>query len=66
MIVESLPALSSAIEGIIVKPLAVSSPRRLPQYPDLPTIAETIPILRHKAGFLCSHQPEPQTRLSQS
>ena len=66
MIVESLPALSSAIEGNIVKPLAVSSQRRLPQYPDLPTIAETIPNFAARVGFLCSHQPEPQTRLSQS
>jgi tripartite-type tricarboxylate transporter receptor subunit TctC len=43
MIVESLPALSGAIRGNIVKPLAVSSAQRLPQFPDLPTIAETIP-----------------------
>jgi tripartite-type tricarboxylate transporter receptor subunit TctC len=43
MIIESLPALSGAIQGQIVKPLAVSSPRRLPQFPDLPTITETIP-----------------------
>jgi tripartite-type tricarboxylate transporter receptor subunit TctC len=52
MIVESLPALSSAIEGNIVKPLAVSSPRRLPQYPDLPTIAETIPNFAAQGWFL--------------
>jgi len=43
MIVESLPALSGAIQGNIVKALAVSSAQRLPQFPDLPTIAETIP-----------------------
>jgi tripartite-type tricarboxylate transporter receptor subunit TctC len=52
MIVESLPALSSAIEGNIVKPLAVSSLRRLPQYPDLPTIAETIPNFAAQGWFL--------------
>jgi tripartite-type tricarboxylate transporter receptor subunit TctC len=43
MMVESLPALSGAIQGNIVKALAVSSAKRLPQFPDLPTIAETIP-----------------------
>ncbi len=52
MIVESLPALSSAIKGNVVKPLAVSSRRRLPQYPDLPTIAETIPDFAAQGWFL--------------
>lgn len=43
MIVETLPALSGAIQGGIVKALAVTSAKRLPQYPDLPTVSETIP-----------------------
>ncbi len=51
MIVESLPALSSAIQGNIVKPLAVSSSQRLSQYPNLPTIAETIPNFEAKGWF---------------
>jgi tripartite-type tricarboxylate transporter receptor subunit TctC len=43
MIVDALPALSGAIQGGILKALAVTSHRRLPQYPDLPTVSETLP-----------------------
>jgi tripartite-type tricarboxylate transporter receptor subunit TctC len=43
MIVESLPAISGAIQGGIVKTLAVTSAKRLPQYPDLPIVSETLP-----------------------
>jgi tripartite-type tricarboxylate transporter receptor subunit TctC len=43
MIVETLPALSGAIQGGTVKALAVTSATRLPQYPDLPTVSETMP-----------------------
>jgi tripartite-type tricarboxylate transporter receptor subunit TctC len=52
MIIESLPALSSAMKGKIVKPLAVSSLRRLPQYPDMPTIAETVPNFAAQGWFI--------------
>ena len=51
MIIESLPALSSAIQGNTVTPLAVSSSQRLPQYPNLPTIAETIPNFEAEGWF---------------
>jgi tripartite-type tricarboxylate transporter receptor subunit TctC len=43
MIVESLPAISGAIQGGIVKTLAATSSKRLPQYPDLPIVSETLP-----------------------
>ena len=43
MIVDALPALSGAIQGGIVNALAVTSAQRLPQYPDLPTVSETLP-----------------------
>jgi tripartite-type tricarboxylate transporter receptor subunit TctC len=43
MIVESVGALSGSIQGGTVKPLAVASQKRLPNYPDLPTVAETVP-----------------------
>jgi tripartite-type tricarboxylate transporter receptor subunit TctC len=43
MIIDALPALSGAIQGNIIRPLAVSSAQRLLQHPDLPTIAETVP-----------------------
>lgn len=52
MIIESLPALSGAIQGGIVKALAVSSAQRLPQFPDLPTIAETIPGFEATGWFV--------------
>jgi tripartite-type tricarboxylate transporter receptor subunit TctC len=43
MIAESLPPLFGAIQGGSVKPLAVASMKRLPSFPDLPTVAETSP-----------------------
>ncbi len=51
MIIESLPALAGAIGGNIVKPLAVSSRERLPQFPNLPTIAETVPDFEASGWF---------------
>ena len=38
-----LGALSGALKGGSVKALAVTSSRRLPNMPDLPTVAETLP-----------------------
>jgi tripartite-type tricarboxylate transporter receptor subunit TctC len=43
MIVNSLGALSGSLKGGSVKALAVTSSRRLPNMPDLPTVAETLP-----------------------
>jgi len=43
MIVESVGALSGVIQAGSVKPLAVTSPQRLAQWPDVPTVAETSP-----------------------
>jgi len=43
VIVESVGALSSAIKAGTVTPLAVASPTRLADYPDLPTVAESSP-----------------------
>jgi tripartite-type tricarboxylate transporter receptor subunit TctC len=43
VVVESLPALSSAIAAGRLKALAVTSLKRLPEYPDVPTVAEVIP-----------------------
>lgn len=40
---ESLPALVGAIKSGQLKALAVTSARRLPEFPDLPTVAETLP-----------------------
>lgn len=41
--VEGLAAFTGAIASNSVKPLAVTSPQRLPNMPNLPTVAETIP-----------------------
>ena len=43
MIAESLPPLFGAIQAGSIKPLAVASVKRLPTFPDLPTVAETSP-----------------------
>jgi tripartite-type tricarboxylate transporter receptor subunit TctC len=43
MIVESVGALTGAVRDGVVKPLAVASAHRLPNFPDVPTVAETVP-----------------------
>jgi tripartite-type tricarboxylate transporter receptor subunit TctC len=42
LILEGPAALSGAIQAGSIKPLAVTSTTRLPNFPDLPTVAETI------------------------
>jgi tripartite-type tricarboxylate transporter receptor subunit TctC len=54
MIVESVGALTGAVQGGAVKPLAVASARRLPNVPDLPTVAETIPGFEAIGWFVLS------------
>jgi tripartite-type tricarboxylate transporter receptor subunit TctC len=43
MIAESLPPLAGAVQAGSIRPLAVASAKRLPNLPDLPTVAETSP-----------------------
>jgi tripartite-type tricarboxylate transporter receptor subunit TctC len=43
MIIESVGALSGAAKTGSIQPLAVASPHRLPQLPELPTVAEAVP-----------------------
>jgi tripartite-type tricarboxylate transporter receptor subunit TctC len=43
VMVDAVPAMRGAIEGGKIKPLAVATTKRLPNFPDLPTVAETIP-----------------------
>jgi tripartite-type tricarboxylate transporter receptor subunit TctC len=43
VIFESLSALASAVQDGSVRLLAVASDQRLPQFPDVPTVAETLP-----------------------
>jgi tripartite-type tricarboxylate transporter receptor subunit TctC len=51
MIVEGPSALAGAIQAGSIKPLAVTSTARLPNFPDLPTVAETIPGFAVVAWF---------------
>jgi tripartite-type tricarboxylate transporter receptor subunit TctC len=51
MIVEGPSALSGALQAGSIKALAVTSATRLPNFPDLPTVAETIPGFRVAAWF---------------
>jgi tripartite-type tricarboxylate transporter receptor subunit TctC len=43
MIIEGFSGIVGAVKAGQVKLIAVGSPKRLPQFPDLPTVAETIP-----------------------
>ena len=42
-IIEAYQGLAGAIQGGNLRPLAVASAQRLPDFPDLPTVAETVP-----------------------
>jgi tripartite-type tricarboxylate transporter receptor subunit TctC len=44
--IESLSGLAGPIRSGMLKPLAVASARRVPDFPDLPTVAEAIPNLK--------------------
>jgi tripartite-type tricarboxylate transporter receptor subunit TctC len=43
MIIEGYSGIAGAVNAGSVKLIAVASPERLPQFPDLPAVAETIP-----------------------
>jgi tripartite-type tricarboxylate transporter receptor subunit TctC len=43
MIIEGYSGIVGAVNAGTVKLIAVASPQRLPEFPDLPTVAETIP-----------------------
>jgi tripartite-type tricarboxylate transporter receptor subunit TctC len=64
-IVEGLPGLLGAVTGGSLKVLAVASAQRLPDHPDLPTVAETLPGFR-AMGWLAlmapPKTPEPLAR----
>jgi tripartite-type tricarboxylate transporter receptor subunit TctC len=52
MIVNSLGALSGSLKGGSIKALAVTSAKRLPNLPDLPTVAETLPGYEASGWFV--------------
>lgn len=43
MIIEGYSGIVGAVKGHQIKLIAVASPKRLPEFPDVPTVAETIP-----------------------
>jgi len=43
LVIEAFSGIAGAIEAGTIKPLAVASPERMPDFPDLPTVAETLP-----------------------
>jgi tripartite-type tricarboxylate transporter receptor subunit TctC len=43
LIIEGYQGLAGAIQAGSLKPLAAAAPERLPDFPDLPTVAETVP-----------------------
>jgi len=45
MIIEGYSGIVGSVKAGAVKLIAVAAPQRLPQFPDLPTVAETIPGL---------------------
>jgi tripartite-type tricarboxylate transporter receptor subunit TctC len=56
MIIEGYPGIVGAANAGQVKLIAVASPQRLPEFPDLPTVAETIPGFS-AAGWLIVAAP---------
>ena len=50
--VEGLAAFTGAMQSNSIKPLAVTTPRRLPNYPNLPTVAETISDFDSRGWFV--------------
>jgi tripartite-type tricarboxylate transporter receptor subunit TctC len=48
LVIEAYSGVAGAIEAGTIKPLAVASPERMPDFPNLPTVAETLP------GFVAS------------
>jgi len=43
LVIEAYSGLAGAIQGGTIVPLAIASPKRLPSFPDVPTVAETLP-----------------------
>jgi len=43
MIIEGFSGVAASIKSGAITPIAVTSPERLPEFPDLPTVAEAIP-----------------------
>ena len=51
MIIEGMAGLAGAIQAGSIKPLAVTSAKRLRNFPDVPTVSEVIPSFSVTAWF---------------
>ena len=56
VIMDGLPSLAGAIDGGTLKLIAVGSEKRLPNFPNVPTIAETLPGI-YARGFFAVMAP---------
>ena len=56
IVFEGIAGLSSASQSGLIKVIGIAAEQRLPNYPDLPTIAETIPGFR-SAGWIMLMAP---------
>jgi tripartite-type tricarboxylate transporter receptor subunit TctC len=52
MMVEGLAAFTGPMASNSIKPLAVTTTTRLPNYPNLPTVAETLPGFQSRGWFV--------------
>jgi tripartite-type tricarboxylate transporter receptor subunit TctC len=57
VIMDGLPSLAGAINGGNLKLIAVGSAKRLPNRPDTPTIAETLPAIPRALGWFALMGP---------
>jgi tripartite-type tricarboxylate transporter receptor subunit TctC len=57
VIMDGLPSLAGAISGGQLKLIAVGSAKRLPNRPDVPTIAETLPAIPRALGWFALMGP---------
>jgi tripartite-type tricarboxylate transporter receptor subunit TctC len=54
---DGLPSLAGAINGGKLKLLAVGAEKRLPNFPDTPTISETLPQIKRALGWFALMAP---------
>ena len=52
LVIDGYPPLAGALQGGVIKALAVGSTRRLPDFPDLATAAETLPGFNARGWFV--------------
>ena len=57
VMIDALPSLSGAISGGQLKLLAVGSAKRLPDLPNIPTVAETLPAIPRALGWFALMGP---------